>query len=193
MCPPQPARTYSIRALFFFPAIYVSSYCYICVLIMLYMCPHTAMYVSSYCYVCVLIQSPHIPPEKSVRAYADVCWRMRTYADVCGRMLTYADVCWRMRTSARARTYRPRSQFARSRRRRVRISRFFVFCCFTAALLLLYCCFTVCPEKSVRALKKATRANLELLCFLLLYCCFTAALLLLYCCFTAALLYVSSY
>ncbi len=34
---------------------YVSSYCYICVLILLYMCPHTAMYVSSYCYVCVLI------------------------------------------------------------------------------------------------------------------------------------------
>ncbi len=48
--------------------LYVSSYCYICVLILLYMCPHTAMcvlillYVSSYCYivssyyyVCVLI------------------------------------------------------------------------------------------------------------------------------------------
>ena len=28
--------------------IYVSSYCCICVLILLYMCPHTAMYVSSY-------------------------------------------------------------------------------------------------------------------------------------------------
>ena len=34
---------------------YVSSHCCICVLILLYMCPHTAMYVSSYCYVCVLI------------------------------------------------------------------------------------------------------------------------------------------
>jgi hypothetical protein len=36
-------------------AMYVSSYCYVCVLILLCMCPHTSMYVSSYCYVCVLI------------------------------------------------------------------------------------------------------------------------------------------
>ena len=60
--------------------LHVSSYCYVCVLILLYMCPHTAVgaaqvvrqvyicvlillhmcprtaiYVSSYCYVCVLI------------------------------------------------------------------------------------------------------------------------------------------
>jgi hypothetical protein len=28
---------------------------YICVLILLYMCPHTTIYVSSYCYICVLI------------------------------------------------------------------------------------------------------------------------------------------
>jgi len=32
----------------------VSSYYYICVLILLYICPHTATYVSSYCYICVL-------------------------------------------------------------------------------------------------------------------------------------------
>jgi hypothetical protein len=30
-------------------------YCYICVLILLFMCPHTTIYVSSYCYVFVLI------------------------------------------------------------------------------------------------------------------------------------------
>jgi len=36
-------------------AIEVSSYCYICVLILLYMCPHTAIYVSSYCYRSVLM------------------------------------------------------------------------------------------------------------------------------------------
>jgi hypothetical protein len=36
-------------------AIYVSSNCYIRVLILLCMCPHTAIYVSSYCYICVLI------------------------------------------------------------------------------------------------------------------------------------------
>jgi hypothetical protein len=31
------------------------SSCYICVLILLYMCPHTAIYVSSHCYICCLI------------------------------------------------------------------------------------------------------------------------------------------
>ena len=34
--------------------IYVSSYYYICVFILLYMCSHTAIYVSSYYYICVL-------------------------------------------------------------------------------------------------------------------------------------------
>ncbi len=33
----------------------MTSYCYICVLILLHMCPHTATYVSSYCYICALI------------------------------------------------------------------------------------------------------------------------------------------
>ncbi len=36
-------------------SIYVSSYCYICVLILLCMCPHTAICVSSYYYTFVLI------------------------------------------------------------------------------------------------------------------------------------------
>jgi hypothetical protein len=35
--------------------IYVSSYYYMCVLILLYMCPHTTIYVSSYYYIRVLI------------------------------------------------------------------------------------------------------------------------------------------
>jgi hypothetical protein len=35
--------------------VYVSSHSYTCVFILLYMCPHTAIYVSSYCYICVLI------------------------------------------------------------------------------------------------------------------------------------------
>ena len=34
-------------------AVYVSSYLCICVLIPLYMCPHTSIYVSSYLYMCV--------------------------------------------------------------------------------------------------------------------------------------------
>jgi hypothetical protein len=33
--------------------IYVSSCCYVYVLILLHRCPHTAIHVSSYCYVCV--------------------------------------------------------------------------------------------------------------------------------------------
>ena len=36
-------------------ALYASSYYYICVLILLYMCPHTTIYVSSYYYISVLI------------------------------------------------------------------------------------------------------------------------------------------
>ena len=36
-------------------AMCVSSCCYICVLMLLYMCPHTAICVSSYCYMCVLM------------------------------------------------------------------------------------------------------------------------------------------
>jgi hypothetical protein len=36
--------------------LYVSSYCYICVLTLLYMCPHTAIYVSSYCNTCVRVE-----------------------------------------------------------------------------------------------------------------------------------------
>jgi hypothetical protein len=35
--------------------IYVSLYCYVCVLVLLYMCPRTARYVSSCCCICVLI------------------------------------------------------------------------------------------------------------------------------------------
>ncbi len=35
--------------------LHVSSYCYICVVILLYMCPHTTIYVSSYHYICVVI------------------------------------------------------------------------------------------------------------------------------------------
>ena len=32
-----------------------ATYCYVCVLILLDMCPHTTIHVSSYYYVCVLI------------------------------------------------------------------------------------------------------------------------------------------
>jgi hypothetical protein len=66
-----------------------------------------------------------------------------------------------------------------------------LYCCFTAALLLLYCNVRYRVHK--RGLRFSTgRACLLYCCFtaalLLIYCCFTAAVLLIYCCFTAALL-----
>jgi hypothetical protein len=75
---------------------------YICVLMLLYMCPHAAINVSAYCAVPRLEQLLRCCAiRRQVGRYrngrwAHVCWRMLTYADVCWRMLTYADVCWRM-------------------------------------------------------------------------------------------------
>jgi hypothetical protein len=43
----EPAAVQGVRS-----TIYVSSYYYMCVLILLYMCPHTAIYVSTYYYLC---------------------------------------------------------------------------------------------------------------------------------------------
>jgi hypothetical protein len=71
--------------------------CYICVFILLYMCQHTAIhaiYVSSYCYMYIYSGKARIyilrcdkeeTADKWVRR-----WHMLTYADVCWRMLTYA-------------------------------------------------------------------------------------------------------
>ena len=47
-------------------ATFLSSDCYICVLILLYMCPHTTIYVSSYCNMC-----PYTTIH--VSSYYDVC------------------------------------------------------------------------------------------------------------------------
>ena len=41
----------------------VSAYCYMCLRILLYMCPHTAIYVSAYCYMC-----PHASCRRAARA-----------------------------------------------------------------------------------------------------------------------------
>jgi hypothetical protein len=110
--------------------IYVSSYYFICVLILLYMCSHTSMCVLCipHCTLCyeqyehmtcphnsmsiwrVRILLHHVSSWWRMLMYADVSWRMLTYADVCWRMLTYADgcrrilmyadVCWRMLTNS---------------------------------------------------------------------------------------------
>ena len=51
-------------------AIFVSSYYYVCVLILVYMCPRTSVYVSSYYYMCVLIlvyMCPHTTTSHTPR------------------------------------------------------------------------------------------------------------------------------
>jgi hypothetical protein len=45
--------------------IHVPSYCYTCVLILPYMCLHTATHVPSYCYTCVLILRVKVAPRVS--------------------------------------------------------------------------------------------------------------------------------
>jgi hypothetical protein len=69
-------------------AVYVSSYCCVCVLILLYMCPHTAVYVSSYYCVCVLIllcMCPH--PAAYVSSSCCICVPSNCY--VCALKLLY--------------------------------------------------------------------------------------------------------
>jgi hypothetical protein len=57
-------------------AVYVSSYCCMCVLILLYVCPHTAVYtavyLSSYCYKCVLILLYVNRPQ--IAGYVSFCY-----------------------------------------------------------------------------------------------------------------------
>ena len=77
---------------------------YMCVLVLLYTCPHTAAYVSSrygcmclhtaiyvsaYCYICVLILLYMCPDTVAAGKQAGVL----TYEHVCSRMLTNAHVC----------------------------------------------------------------------------------------------------
>jgi hypothetical protein len=57
-------------------------------------CPHTAVYVSSYCYICVLGFSAQPRLRLSPLPYAYAC-RRRADASLLCRMLTYADVCRR--------------------------------------------------------------------------------------------------
>jgi lysylphosphatidylglycerol synthetase-like protein (DUF2156 family) len=71
-------------------------------------------------------------------------------------------------------------------------------CCILVrfALLLLYCCFTAALLLLTSGLRDAFEGAWCILvrfALLLLYCCFTAALLLLYCCFTASYFRPSGY
>ncbi len=86
------------------------TYAHVCSRMLLYVCPHTPVYVSSYYYMCVLIlltyadvcrRDGHCVRPSLVRSAANtrcVCSRMLTYAHVCSRMLTYDHVCSRMLT-----------------------------------------------------------------------------------------------
>ena len=67
--------------------LYVSSYSYIRVLMLLYMCPHTAMYVFSYCYVCVIMliyMCPHTATlQKMQRKKRRACVTVQVLSSGC--------------------------------------------------------------------------------------------------------------
>ena len=74
--------------------LYVSSqgpYYYTCVIMLLYMCPHTTIHVSSYYYTCVLI-IPSVLILLRVLILLCMCPRL-IVTTARRRTLTYADVC----------------------------------------------------------------------------------------------------
>jgi hypothetical protein len=74
---------------------YVSSCYYVCVLILLYMCPHTTIYVSSYCCICVLILLLYMCPHATmyVSSYYYMCPHTTIYVSsyyyICILILLY--------------------------------------------------------------------------------------------------------
>jgi hypothetical protein len=70
-------------------AVYVSSYCCICVLTLLCVCPHTAVYVSSYCCIYVLILL-YICPHTAVYVSAYCYIYVSTYGYIC---VPYCNIC----------------------------------------------------------------------------------------------------
>ncbi len=90
----------SLRRLHVCPhtAIYVSSHCCICVLLLLYMCPHTAIYVSSYCCMCphtaIYVSSyccmcPHTVPRSDRNEIASVHLRLHPLPHSCTTVHTH--------------------------------------------------------------------------------------------------------
>ena len=61
--------------------LYVSSYYYISVLILLHMCRDTAMYASSYCYICVLVLL-YMCPHSAIHVYVSAADLERTLLHV---------------------------------------------------------------------------------------------------------------
>jgi hypothetical protein len=92
---------------------YVSSYSYICVLVLLHMCPHTPTYVSSYSYICVLILL-HMCPHTATHCYTCVLilYRRGDSASLARPRRQYlsSSQC-PSRTSGGASLTRPRSQY----------------------------------------------------------------------------------
>ena len=58
---------------------------YIYVLILLYLCPHTAIYVSSYCYMCVFIL-PYTPIQTTICVSYAICGRCSMLTRQSGRV-----------------------------------------------------------------------------------------------------------
>jgi hypothetical protein len=73
----------------------VSSYCYICVLILLYMCPHTTIYVSSYYFICVLILPYVCPHTAYVSSYCYIYVLILLY--VCPHTAYVSSYCYKSR------------------------------------------------------------------------------------------------
>ena len=67
-------------------AIYASSYCYICVLILLYMRPHTTISLSSYYYICVRIL---LYMCQHTTIYVLILLQVSSYYYICVLMLLY--------------------------------------------------------------------------------------------------------
>ena len=59
---------------------------YIYVLILLYLCPHTAIFVSSYCYICVLILL-YVCPHTTIYSYTN--YYMCVLYAICIHVLVY--------------------------------------------------------------------------------------------------------
>ncbi len=59
--------------------LYLSSYCYICVLILLYMCPHTTICLSSYHCICLALYLQDARAAANQAGYEEAGMRGRTH------------------------------------------------------------------------------------------------------------------
>jgi hypothetical protein len=93
--PPQQASQWSQQTLLKIQhwrgAMHVSSYCYTCVRILLYVCPHTAICVSSYCYISVHILLC-VCPDTAI-CVSSYCYAVSSYCYECPLTLILLYMC----------------------------------------------------------------------------------------------------